>query len=61
MTAGLGDQPVADGNGQDRHSLFTKELLQGYGRAGQFRTEWIMSSPSPSWPPSSGSGSRWRS
>jgi uncharacterized caspase-like protein len=28
MTAGLGDQPVADGTGKDRHSFFTKELLQ---------------------------------
>jgi WD40 repeat protein/tetratricopeptide (TPR) repeat protein len=28
MSAGLGDQPVADGTGEDRHSFFTKELLQ---------------------------------
>jgi WD40 repeat protein len=28
MTAGLGDQPVADGTGRDRHSFFTRELLQ---------------------------------
>ena len=28
MTAGLGDQPVADGSERDRHSLFTSALLQ---------------------------------
>jgi WD40 repeat protein len=28
MTAGLGDQPVADGEGKDRHSFFTRELLR---------------------------------
>jgi WD40 repeat protein/uncharacterized caspase-like protein len=28
MTAGLGDQPVADGTEQGRHSLFTQALLQ---------------------------------
>jgi WD40 repeat protein len=28
MTAGLGDQPVADGTERDRHSLFTNALLQ---------------------------------
>jgi WD40 repeat protein len=28
MTAGLGDQPVADGTGEDRHSFFTRELLR---------------------------------
>lgn len=28
MTAGLGDQPVADGVGGERHSVFTRALLQ---------------------------------
>jgi len=28
MTAGLGDQPVADGAGRDKHSFFTRELLR---------------------------------